>query len=96
MGTGEVGQQGQGVQNGRGAGRASRKTQRRFDYGLCWERGRAGREGGQELREEMKMFFHLLPGEKGPGSDRENDGKSHWSCWFERICLWNKLFISQL
>lgn len=44
----------------------------------------------------MKTFFHLLPGEKGPGCDRENDGKSHWSCWFERICLWNKLFISQL
>lgn len=60
---------------------------------------RAGREEGREGEweaEVMKMFFHLLPGEKGPGCDRENDGKSHWSCWFERICLWNKLFISQL
>lgn len=56
----------------------------------------AGREGGREAEKEMKMFFHLLPGEKGPSCDREDDGKSHWSCWFERICLWNKLFISQL
>lgn len=44
----------------------------------------------------MKMFFHHPPGKKGPGRDTENDGKSHRSCWFERICLWNKLFISQL
>ena len=55
----------------------------------------AGRGRGQEAEKKMKILSHPLPGEKGPGCDRENDGRSHWSCWFERICLRNKLFVSQ-
>lgn len=53
-----------------------------------------GRE--RQEAEEMKVLFRLPPGGKGPGCDKGKDGKSHWSCWFEKICLWNKLFISQL
>lgn len=101
VGNGEGGEQGQGGYRKAG-GRESLPGGFQgglIMYGKCWERRKSreeGREeGGQEAEKEMKMFFHLLPGEKGPGCDRENDGKSHWSCWFERICLWNKLFISQ-
>lgn len=37
---------------------------RRFDCGDCWERSKS-REGGREAEKEMKMLFHLLPGERG-------------------------------
>lgn len=45
-------------------GEPHRKVGRRFDCGKFWER-RKSREGGQEVEKEMKMFFHLLPGERG-------------------------------
>lgn len=50
-----------------------------------------GRTGGREGDEDVLSSSSWREGASG---DRENDGKSHWSCWFERICLWNKLFIS--
>lgn len=87
-----MGQQGQGGGTGQEAGRGEEVC---FWQVLGEQKEQGGREGGREAAKEMKTFFPL-PGEKGPGCDRENDGKSHWSCWFERICLWNKLFISQL
>lgn len=93
----EVEQQGQGGYRTAAVAERASQLPGRFEGGLIMAsagRGRS-REGGQEAEQEMKMFFHLLPGAKGPGCDRENDGKSHWSCWFERVCLWNKLFISQ-
>lgn len=91
MGDGTAGARGRAERCG-GWGRASRGG---LTVASAGTGEGAGREGGQEAEKEMKMSFHLLPGEKGPGCDRENDGKSHWSCWFERICLRNKVFISQ-
>ena len=56
-------------------------------------RGRGGAPGGREGDEDVLSSSSWR---EGSGCDRGNDGKSHWSCWSERICLRNKLFISQL
>ena len=55
--------------------------------------GEGGRPGGREGDEDVLSSSSWR---EGPGCDRGNDRKSHWSCWSERICLRNKLFISQL
>ena len=85
MGAGTAGET--GIQNGwRPVSLPGRRGER-------IRRGGVGRPGGREGDEDVLSSSSWR---EGSGCDRGKDGKSHWSCWSERICLRNKLYISQL
>lgn len=91
---------GEGAGNGSWDSRGNGDTERVSGSEPAWggeEKESGEGEGGRPRgREGDEDFLSSSSWREGPGCDRGNDGKSHWSCWSERICLRNKLFISQL